>query len=267
MIEEYRKSDIRSKRIIRAILAFCVGILLILLLIKVFSVIKKSSILPIKQVEIYGTQYIDKSEIVKRMNLDTDRSILFFNSRSARLSLLQDGRISGIELVKVYPDTLKIYVAEKDKKYLLFTGSVLYWLSKDGTVLIESNEERDTTIPLITMNSNNDDIKIGEQIPNFMVRGIISSLAEIEKVYPQFYKRLYSFSVNEKGVYVRLKDGKYRVYLGNEINKEKFEKLRALLIVLESKGDDVIALDEIIEIDMSFSHAAVRRGEFNDELL
>ena len=49
MIEEYRKSDIRSKRIIRVILVFCVCTLIILLLIKVFSVLKKSVILPIKQ--------------------------------------------------------------------------------------------------------------------------------------------------------------------------------------------------------------------------
>lgn len=267
MIEGYRKSEIRSKRTIRVILVFCVGILIILLFIKIFSGIKKSTILPIKQVEIYGNQYINTSEIVKRMNLDVDRSILFFSNRSAKLLLLEDRRISGIELVKVYPDILKIYVAEKEKKYLLSVGSNSYWLSSDGTVLIENTEGMDTAIPLITMNPNNDDIKIGKQIGNFMVFEIISSLAEIEKEYPQFYKRLFSFSVNEKGVYVRLEDDKYRVYLGNDVNVEKFEKLLALLIVLEDKGDDVIAEDEIIEIDMSFSHAAVRRGEFNDELL
>lgn len=278
MIEEYRKNEVRSKKIIRIILASCIVILVLLLLIKMISGIRKAVILPIKRVQIYGNTYIQNNEIVKIIDLDTGSSILFFNRKRAKLSLLQDKRISGIEIVKEYPDTLRIYIAEKEKKFLikfliknLINNSLMdaehtYWLSSEGVILKETTGRDLEMFPFITINVNNDDIRIGDLIDNFMVVGILSSIKEIENVYPEFYKRIHSFSVNERGIHVRFKDNNYRVYLGNTITREKCEKLRALILVLENLYADMISDNEILEIDLSFSNAAVRKREFKNDL-
>ena len=265
MIEGYRKSEIRSKKIIRIILSFCIGILVLLILVKVLSGLKISVLLPIKQVQIYGNKYVNNSDIMKQMNLNTDRSIFFYSTRATKLAILEDKRISGIELVKVYPDTLRIYVAEKERKYLFSNSDRMYWLSSDGIVLEDVTERINDTSPFITMNSNNDDIKIGNKVENFMIEGLLSSIGAFEKDYSEFYKRILSFVVDEKGVYVRLKENNYRIYFGNTITKEKFEKLRALIIVLESTDKDQSKKNTTMEIDMSFSNAAVRKGELRDE--
>ena len=282
MIEEYRKNEVRSKKIIRIILASCIVILVLLLLIKLLSGIRKTVMLPIKKVQIYGNTYIQNNEIVKIIDLDTGRSILFFNRKRAKLSLLQDKRISGIEIVKEYPDTLRIYIAEKEKKFLikfliknliknpinnsLMDAEHTYWLSSEGVILKETTGRDLEMFPFITINVNNDDIRIGDLIDNFMVAGILSSIKEIENVYPEFYKRIHSFSVNERGIYVRFKDNNYRVYLGNTITREKCEKLRALILVLENLYPDMTSDNEILEIDLSFSNAAVRKREFKNDL-
>jgi hypothetical protein len=220
--------------------------------------LERVAVLPVKEVQIYGNSYMKSTELLRMMKIESNRSLLFFNKRSAKMKLLGDKRISGAELLKVWPHTLKVYVAEKEQKYQLAGAGGRYWLSVDGVVLsrIETGEEE--RMPLITLQANSDDIRIGEEISSFLIRDILASLREIEKKYPDFYGHLHAFSVGPGGVDAFFNDRRYRVYLGNSVSEEKLSKLRALLLVLE-KGDS--SVNEITEIDMSVSYAAVQKGE------
>ena len=62
---------------------------------------------------------------------------------------------------------------------------------------------------------------------------------------------------------INMKNNDDNIYFGSTVTVEKLEKLRALLLVLDSKykeGDE-----GGWEIDMSFSHAAVRKREIENE--
>jgi hypothetical protein len=266
MIDGYGKSEVRYRKVIRIILVMCIGVLILLLGIKILGSSAKTAVLPIKKVQIFGNTYTRSDELLRMINLDTSRSLLFFNNKAAKIMLLSDRRISGVEIVKVYPDMLKIYVAEKRSRFQLAHGEHTYWMSADGIVLGAVPEGEELIVPLITLISNNDDIKIGEEIANFMVFDLLGSLKELERLHPDFYKRIELFHITESGVYMYFKDRGYRVYLGNRITEEKFEKLRALTLVLENYAPDDDSVGDIKEIDMSLSYAAVRKGEKENEL-
>ena len=60
-----------------------------------------------------------------------------------------------------------------------------------------------------------------------------------------------------------MKNNDHKIYFGSTVTVEKLEKLRALLLVLDNRYKDGDTGGW--EIDMSFSHAAVRKREIENE--
>jgi hypothetical protein len=266
MIKEYGKIEVRNKNLIRGILIAIIGILLLLVVIKTAPLSQKAVILPIKQIQIYGNDLVTEREIVRALTLDVPKSILTYNRRKAKQLLLQDLRVSRVTMAKLYPDTLRIYVRETTKEALLIGGGTMYWIGRGGIVLSEiTDKAAPLEYPFITLNENNDDIIIGERVKNFLVHDVLSSMGGIRQKYPDFYKQISSFRLEEDGVYVTLTNDLYNIYFGYTVNQEKLERLRALLIVLESEHLQRGDKGNTVEIDMSSSQAAVRIGEIRNE--
>jgi len=261
MINGYRKTEVRARRVARAVLIPLIGVLLLVILLRLLGSSIESILLPMKEVQIYGNSFIKSKELLKIMKIESNRSLLFFNKRTAKMQLLADGRVAGAELLKVWPGTLKVYVAEKEKKFQLLGTENRYWVSADGVVLGGMEEGEEELPPLVTLQANNDDIKVGEEVGNFLVRDVLQALNRIEKTHPDFYRALYSFTISTRGIELYVKGRGYRVYLGNSISEETLEKLRTLLLVLENSGSDGLSAQEIREIDLSFSYAAVQKEE------
>ena len=264
MIEEYTNRPVRSKKIIRLVLIVFILILVTLLAIRMLSGLQSLVILPVQKVQIYGTDYVENSQILEAVKLDAVRSLFLLNKMRAKASLLKDNRIKGVEIAKLYPGTLKIYIVEKEAVMLLFTDMQIYALSHEGVILAKINIPEDIAMPHISLNINNDDIIIGNVLDNFMVKDITESMQILKRQNPDFYKNIRSFKVNEDGVYVSVKDKEHQIYFGSSVTVEKLEKLHALLIVLNDS--DKVGNEGVWEIDMSFSHAAVRKRESENEL-
>lgn len=120
-IEGYTKGPIRSKKIIRLVLVVFISILVMMLAVRVMSGLQKLVILPVRKVQIYGTRYVKNNRILEAVKLDAVKSLISFNKMRAKASLLKDKRIKGVEIAKIYPDTLKIYIVEKNAEMLLYT--------------------------------------------------------------------------------------------------------------------------------------------------
>jgi hypothetical protein len=132
--------------------------------------------------------------------------------------------------------------------------------------LSRADHEIYSEIPLITLLSKDDDIEIGHQLQNVMITNLLTAVEQFQKEYPDFSARIESFSVDEIGIWVWLGDANYRIYLGSRVDHEKLRRLRALIIVLQSTDERSAHNPGWIDIDMSFTHAAVREGEREDEL-
>jgi hypothetical protein len=286
MIGEYGKSTVRPRKVLRKILLGLITVLLLLIIVKSLAGSGSLVLFPISRVQIFGTTCVSKREVLELIRLDARKSILSFNKAQARRSLLEDARVSGVEIVKLFPDTLRIYVVEKEKKMLLKvenlkagdwkTGGAaasgeVYWLSRDGVVLAPATEDSVSggTRPFVTLGLNNDDIKVGGRTGNYLLESALEALGGIESRYPGFYRLIENVSIESDGVHVRLDDKRYAIYLGDSVTEEKFEQLRALLLVLKSrqipgKGSDGTGGAQkagSIEIDMSSSQAATRKRE------
>ncbi len=266
MIEESRKDTLRSRKVVRFILVLLISMLIALVLVRMGIGVRVATILPIERVQIFGNSSVTNGEIARLIGLDSEHSLLFFSRERAMRLLRQDARIERVEVVKVYPDTLRIFIAEKERGAALEHAEKLYWLSQDGVVLSAMDERSPGDYPFITFLSDNDDIKTGYRVENSMLLNLLEEVLRFRKDYPEFFRFVDSFSVDDSGITVYLHDARYRVYLGSSVTKDKLKRLRALQIVLQTIHPDPASKKKVFEIDMSFSHAAVREGELFNEL-
>jgi hypothetical protein len=266
MIKEYGKTTLRMRKIIRAILIPLICSLVILLMLKLGLGLLGKPVLPLKTVQIFGNEHVSDREILALLGLNRDTSLLFLKIDYIEKLLMHERRINRTQMVKVYPDTLRIHIWEKKRGGLVIYGDDRYWLSKDGVILSHADGRIYSEFPLITLLSKDDDIKIGHLLQNVMVTNLLTAVGQFQPEYPDFSARIESFSVDDTGIWVWLDDASYRIYLGSRVDYEKLRRLRALIIVLESRDEESTYNPGWIDIDMSFTHAAVREGEREDEL-
>lgn len=269
MIKEWSKSEVRSRRVLRGALIAVLCIFLVLILIRVAPLSHRVVILPIRKVQIYGNHHVSKGEIVQRMGIDTSTSILTLSKGSVRNSLFDDKRIDHVEMAKLYPDTLRVFIRERGALSIMCVKDTDYWVSGDGVVMSETTQKAVVeSYPRITLKSKNDDIKIGERVGDLQVLDTLAALEGIRKEYPDFFGQLSSFTVGADGVRVHLDEELFSVWLGSNVTKEKLESLRALLIVLKSEKSGPLGESlpgGRVEIDLSSTHAAVRMRESDYE--
>jgi hypothetical protein len=265
----YERSSVRVHRILRLILMLLIGILTAMLVLKIGLSMTGQTILPVRTVQVTGNRYLTNNDVISLLGLQSGTSMLFLNLERTERLVMQDERIRRVQLVKIYPDTLRVHVREKDAAAVLDRDGTFYLVSSDGVILTGLDSGADdrgySDYPFISLLSKDDDIKIGNPVDSVLLINLLDSLLQFRQEQPDFSRRIESCAVDEEGIWVRMADLPYRIYMGSDISAEKLNRLKALIIVLEQtqgrKGREAIPL----EIDMSFSNAAVREGDENNE--
>jgi len=266
MIKSYEKSTVRSRKTIRIVLISLIIVLVVMTLLRVGLEVTGQAVLPVKTVKIFGNRFMTNQEIMSMLNLNSGKSLLFLNLEVAKDHLMGDARVKVVQMVKVYPDTLRVHIREKDPAALLVREGLRYLISNDGVVLTQAAEDQSyTDYPFISLLSKDDDIKIGNPVNNFLVLNLLDAVIEFKRQHPEFAATFDSYVIDDSGIWVRMNEPRYRIFFGSEVDTDKLNRLRALIFVLIRHDDEESEEPGIVEIDMSGSYAAVREGD-EDEL-
>jgi len=263
MIEEYGKTRSRSRKVVRVILVLGITVMTFLLMLKIIPEISSGIFFPIKKVEILGLNCITSEEVLRIIDLDTQTSLLLLNKRKMEELLQQDLRIKNVELLKIYPDRLKIFIQEKEVALPIRVGAGLFWVSSDGVVLGPADKVENNT-PFITLSNNSDDIKNGERIESVLIRDLIRTLYMVGQKYTAFYKLMDNVVLDDEGIHVYFQNSlkpEMVAYLGFEATMDKFDRLRALVAVLQKTWEKRENSNSTIQLDLSFSYAVVNEME------
>jgi len=104
--------------------------------------------LAIRAFDISGNHEVSEFEIAGIVASARSTSILGFNVKKARKALKKHPWIADAQVSRVYPDTLKIDIIERDAFALWQTDSGLNLIDRDGLVL-GSYDGRENTLPLL----------------------------------------------------------------------------------------------------------------------
>lgn len=103
----------------------------------------------IKHVEIQGLRYLTREQILTVLGYQAQQSLLDFDVWEARRRLLELPWVEDVQLVKSYPDRLKISVVERTPLAILQEGKSYYLLDQSGVRLARVKRAQLPSLPLL----------------------------------------------------------------------------------------------------------------------
>jgi hypothetical protein len=85
-------------------------------------------------VKVTGNKYLDENEIKKIAKIDSNQSLLSLNLADITDKLLENPYLKGVSVARVYPNTVRIDVQEREPKLYLIDRSV-FMVDESGVIL------------------------------------------------------------------------------------------------------------------------------------
>lgn len=195
------------------------------------------TLMSVKNVEVYGLNYLNRDEIDRALEgykldntLDTDAAAI-----ERQLATLD--YVSSVKVEKVYPSRLVITITERLPVAYSMQAGNLVALSSDGYPLPVDSRLGAPTMPLLygeiaSENGSGDQVELS--------RNMLGMLGVIKTELPQFYAQIES--VKSSAQIMRLVDGSI-VLCGWQNSKEDFTRLCAVRSLLCSQGEKASSFD------------------------
>lgn len=96
----------------------------------------------VQNVEVKGNRYLSDEQIIKLSDLNKEQSIWKVDTARTAAHIKENPEIKSVEIVPVFPNSLKITVSEHDKIAYLYKGKHFYPILENGKILegLESTE-------------------------------------------------------------------------------------------------------------------------------
>lgn len=266
MIERFGRTHTVARKPTRVLLLIGIGILLMFVVINLATRVRTFQIFPLRSVVVMGNNILSTEEILTLTGLSADQSLLSIRKSVVLRKLLRDKRIASAEVIKIYPDKLKILLSEVPGRVLINMGKEVYVSSSDGLILKKLDNSGEVNPHYkdfieITLNEKNVDIKVGDYIGSILTREAIAAFSGMKVKSSEIYRMIDRIVVESQGITVilnRRAEPVREVYLGFSIDSEKLEKLRAVLLVTKKIYGNT---SSHVYIDLSSSYAAVKLEE------
>ncbi len=268
-IDEYLKNEQLNKeltgfkkrkklmRFSRYLAGIIIVFAVVLFIYEMIIFVKKASVFSINNVIVKGNFILTAKDIFELGELSNNENIFKVDLQKLKNRLELHPLIKSVLVRRQLPDKLVIEIKERKGIALLNIErsrkvSHLYEIDKDGYVISEDNDIINMDMPIIT-GIGDEDVIPGEKISNTNVINILKILNQVNKEIYMFDRIIAEININKKYAdteYVMIIDKwNFPVYMGKNININKFFKLNALLMVLGDK------LDKIEYIDFKYNDA------------
>ena len=190
----------------------------------------------IKNIEITGIKHLNKKDVIKIVKSFNNTNIFSVNIKKIHKEISKNTWVEETSIQKVYPDTIKIFLKEKEP--------IAIWQNKYGNNLITKNGEIILEKKLKSF-KNNLPIVIGKNAHKH-----ISPILKILNVHKNFAKNIWSLTfVNERrwdihfnqGLTIRLPSTKVKETWQKIVSiNEKFNILNLGLIEIDLRNHNQI---------------------------
>ena len=162
--------------------------------------------LKIKRVRFYGLKSIQAKELVQRISLNQNTSLVFLNKKQIKQTIERDKRLKVESITTDMPDTLEIHLKEDIGAFLFRDGKDLYALNREGDTLSSNEDIYFYDLPVLSSNKKN-----GRNSENESIKHTARSLGNIFAALPQA-ERDFEELISEIVI-----DNKATLYLRNRI--------------------------------------------------
>jgi len=196
------------------------GTRLILARIKYFS---------IKKIEIAGNQNLEQ-EFLSNLVKDYLGKNLFAIPKKEIITKYDNViRIKSVRVKRVIPYTLKIIVNERTAKFCLrTTQGDIYPLDSEKILLDKDNFYPRESMPIISSNLKNSDLKIGAKINSQFINEVYDFCSRISNYDPSFVNRISEFYRMKDEIYMIDNNTGYTIVFGDNDLEDKYRRFAFL---------------------------------------
>jgi cell division protein FtsQ len=204
------------------------GLFVVLFLILAGLIFMNSGIFAVKEVLVRGNQEIPTEDILLTASLNHYKNIFQVDVTKIQQEILQNPKISSVEVTRVFPQKILITIKERQPLCLLMYLDNLLVIGEDSVVMAVRDESDPISLPIVT-GVKYQRIKVGEKVqtPQFQ------TALEILKYADENLRQIISeINLTNFQLYLDLPNSRntLKVELGNDSEIEKkINNLRAIL--------------------------------------
>ncbi|HFD11482.1 MAG TPA: FtsQ-type POTRA domain-containing protein [Crenotrichaceae bacterium] len=160
----------------------------LLVVILLFSVSQFSlTVLPIRQILLEGKfQYSDPHQLQHVLDQSAKSGLFALDLREIKTELLQFPWIKSVEIERIWPDRLRVYITEKNPYLRLGDDKIV---SVDGTAFSPGSTQKFSDLPLFDLHNRQ------------FTPELFKAYREIEYLLAQNGYELRQFHINEQGIW------------------------------------------------------------------
>lgn len=196
------------------------------------------NIFTIDNVKLSGCYILTKHDIMNKIDDQIKNKTLKEIDCAAIQNSIQElpyVRVSNV--VKQFPEDLKIQVIERIPLCYLITQDNNYILDASGVILPVPNNSLNTNLPLITGYQLSTGIKYGDRISSQKIRDALSLFVNLKKstknIFPKISELNYEKASREYCLYLNTNT---KIYLGN---KNLMSRLNVLINFIKQLPEDI----------------------------
>lgn len=234
------KKNINSSNIV---IIFSILLIMVIILYTCLN----SSMFNSKNIVIEGNKYVDENYIEKVLEFKNDKNIFRYNMNNMEKILLDNKYIESINIKRLFPDTIKISIIEKEIYAVLHNNNEYCYIDNKGNFIDKINiYDKDNNIVVINIDydlNNLQEIKFKNEEDRKRLLYLLECIKQ-ESIYKKM-KKIDMAEINSIKMYTK---DDIKILLNNDESlKYNISKLSMILFDLQSKKQQGGEIDLTIE--------------------
>lgn len=122
-----------------------------------------SPIFNIKNIKIFGNKFLEEEYILQELNEVYHKNLLFYSIDKDLSSLKSNKYVNNVKYKKKFPNTLNVYIDEKNIDYYVYLNSKYYIFDRDSVLVDILDHEQDDIIEIIKIKLPSE-LEVGQRL-------------------------------------------------------------------------------------------------------
>jgi cell division protein FtsQ len=231
-VQKLGNGHLGGRRFVSALRIFTrlgIALLILVFMFSVYMHALSSEKFNLRTVKFYGCKEIDPNQLEEIVRRDFPSNILRINLQKLRSRLEKETWVEGVEIRRVLPSDLIIYVHERIPSVILEMSNELMISDENGVLLgryLPGSGKLDVPVFRGVLGKNAEDYGFYQEENQARIRQAMYMLAEIRSGSEQYTKIISEVDLSDpKNLKIILVDDTAEVHLGNKDYLKRFMKL------------------------------------------
>ncbi|SDN61184.1 cell division protein FtsQ [Desulfonauticus submarinus] len=236
-----RHSKKKRKLSLRVIFSFILAIFIIILslffILKIYTYLTTTSFFSIKHIKIYGNKILTDNDIKSFLNLNLGDNLLSINISELNYKLYTNNWIKSCLIKRELPDTITIYVEEKEPCFLLLDNdNNIFYADINGNKISKVYSSKYISLPILKLRTEMDKNILKNIIVAFKEKRFPFSLDQVQHIVVDSFQTEFFIKDIDTAIFLENNDiRRESIFLSKVISdlsaKRELNKVNRIIVI------------------------------------